>query len=90
MFLVQMIYRYRLKYEHGVDLYFIKITNLTDKMIRVFDNRLAKKGRHKTIRPRTDHEIKVHDLGSDDNRFLEAVVKSVKISVQRSPLLLEE
>lgn len=92
---VQLAHHNHLKYKHGVDLYFIKITDFTDKMIRVFQTRLANmqkenKSRVKTARSSTDLEIKVHDLGSDDNRFLEAVVESVKTSVQRSPLLVEE
>lgn len=55
-------------------------------MIRVFQTELASMqsedtGFVNTARPSTDPGIKVHDLGSDDNRFLETVVDSVKSSV---------
>ena len=43
---------------------------------------------HQSSNP--DPVFKVHDLGSDDNRFFETMVESVKESVGRLPLILEE
>ncbi|CAN0100260.1 unnamed protein product, partial [Ectocarpus fasciculatus] len=83
---------YKLQYEIGADFYFIRITEKTDKMIRVLQkkaramwdlnattHRLARNGG----RAATKRDIVVHDLGSEDNRFLEVVVESVKVSVQQ-------
>lgn len=77
-----------LQYELGVDFYFIRITSTTDKMISVLKNTVAgfTENRKHMKRPalrgttNTDPKFVIHDLGSNNNRFLEAVVKSVKVS----------
>ncbi|CAM9496542.1 unnamed protein product [Hapterophycus canaliculatus] len=97
---------FTLQYELGVDVYFVRITSVTDKMISVLENTvttLAQQGRRSSSSRRRQHprsivrrgdrgvggdgdetkapRIVVHNLGSDDNRFLDTVVKSVKASV---------
>lgn len=80
-----------------MDFYFIRITALTDKMISVLESnvvtftedpsharRTALSGTHNT-----QPKFVVHDLGSNDNRFLEAVVNSVKVSVRTINLRVE-
>lgn len=67
----------------------MRITFNTDKMISVFENEVKKihadsaNKRRPVVRGvrNTEPKFDVHDLGSDDNRFLEAVVKSVKVSI---------
>ncbi|CAM9131295.1 unnamed protein product [Ectocarpus fasciculatus] len=82
---------YRLQYEIGADFYFISITAVTDKMIRVLQNRAGAMWDSNARGPRSSRErvrvpekrdIMVHKLSSEDNRFLEVVVESVKASVQ--------
>ncbi|CAM9133762.1 unnamed protein product [Ectocarpus sp. 6 AP-2014] len=82
---------YELQYEIGADFYFIRMTQHTDKMIQVLRKKagdtFADAGAHGLARnggrAATKREIVVHDLGSEDNRFLEVVVESVKVSVQQ-------
>ncbi|CAB1113047.1 unnamed protein product [Ectocarpus sp. CCAP 1310/34] len=81
---------YELQYEIGADFYFIRMTRHTDKMIRVLQNRAGAMW-DSNGRPRPSSRqgasvaatryIVVHDLGSEDNRFLEVVVESVNVSV---------
>lgn len=82
--------------ELGVDFYFIRIKSVTDKMVQVFEenvsarsiNRKSKGRGRKKEGTAADESAEgnklpkfvVHDLGSNDNRFLDAVVKSVKVS----------
>ncbi|CAM9131372.1 unnamed protein product [Ectocarpus fasciculatus] len=82
---------YELQYEIGADFYFIRMTQHTDKMIRVLQNRAgamsdsnarAHSSSRQGTRVARRRDIVVHDLGSEDNRFLEVVVKSVKVSVE--------
>lgn len=82
--------REQFKYDLGVDFYFIRITSLTDKMISVLQNKVVgfKEGRQHSRRPAlrgssldTEPKFVVHDLGSNNNQFLDAVVESVKVSV---------
>lgn len=81
-----------IQHEIGADFYFVRITQYTDKMISVFQNAMSSmwaqkqgggvnKVRQAPAEKRRD--IVVHDLGSDDNRFLEVVVESVKMSVKQ-------
>ena len=87
----------RTQYELGVDFYFVRITTLTDKMIGVLQNKVAgyKEGRQHSRRPalrgsqNTEPKFVVHDLGSNNNRFLDAVVESVKVSVGTINLRVE-
>ncbi|CAN0020887.1 unnamed protein product [Scytosiphon promiscuus] len=80
---------FTLQNEIGADLYFVRITQYTDKMISVFQNIMsamwalnpAKKPQQGPPRKRPD--IVVHNLGSDDNRFLEVVVESVRRSMKQ-------
>ncbi|CAN0449121.1 unnamed protein product, partial [Ectocarpus sp. 8 AP-2014] len=82
---------YELQYEIGADFYFIRMTQHTDKMIKVLRKKtgdmFADAGTHSLARnggrAATKRDIVVHDLGSEDNRFLEVVVESVKVSVQQ-------
>ncbi|CAM9201664.1 unnamed protein product [Laminaria digitata] len=77
---------YTLQYDLGVDFYFVSITNQTNTMISVLQNNiliLREKNSRKSRRAKRSTEPKfvVHDLGSNDNRFLETVVQSVKLSI---------
>ncbi|CAM9561653.1 unnamed protein product [Ectocarpus sp. 12 AP-2014] len=81
---------YKLQYKIGADFYFIRIAQHTDKMIRVQQNRAgvmfdrdARARRLAGGKAATKRDIVVHDLGSEDNRFLYVVVESVKVSVQQ-------
>ena len=79
----------RLQYDLGVDFYFVKVTRHTNTMISVLQNQLStlckensrKSRRARGARGNTEPKFVVHDLGSNDNRFLETVVKSVKLSI---------
>ena len=87
----------KIQYDLGVDFYFVRITSLTDKMISVLQNKVAgyKEGRQHARRSalrgsqNTEPKFVVHDLGSNNNRFLEAVVESVKVSVGSINLRVE-
>ncbi|CAM9793855.1 unnamed protein product [Ectocarpus sp. 4 AP-2014] len=81
---------YKLQYKIGADFYFIRIAQHTDKMIRELQNRAgvmfdrnARARRLAGGKAATKRDIVVHDLGSEDNRFLDVVVESVKVSVQQ-------
>lgn len=80
------------QYEQGVDLYFVSITRHTDTMINAMEDQLhalCQNNSKKAARARRlqgekgerEPRIVVHELGSDDNRFLETVVKSLKLSI---------
>lgn len=76
------------QYELGVDFYFVRITSITDRMVSVLqntvlgfvDNRKGKKRPALRGTTNTDPKFIVHNLGSNNNRFLEAVIQSVKVS----------
>ena len=81
-----------LQYDLLVDLYFVSITSHTDTMINTLEDQLSvlcknnskKSGRDrpgKKEKGQPDPQIVVHNLGSNDNRFLETVVKSLKLSI---------
>ncbi|CAM9134455.1 unnamed protein product [Ectocarpus sp. 6 AP-2014] len=82
---------YKLQYEIGADFYFIRITEVTDRMIRMLQNRAGnmfadsrtQPSSRQGLRVAKRRDIMVHDLSSEDNRFLEVVVKSVLDSVWR-------
>lgn len=91
----RIIRRMPRQYELGVDFYFIRITKRTDKMIKVFRKGLSASSgagaggvgdcdrashRSSDASRRTVCRFIVHDLGNDDNRFLDVVVESVKVS----------
>ncbi|CAM9127088.1 unnamed protein product [Scytosiphon promiscuus] len=75
---------YKLQYELNVDFYFIRIASVTDKMVSIFQNtvRLMASNNEKKLSKREDSAPKfvVHNLGSDDNSFVDTVVGSVIVS----------
>lgn len=89
--------RPRAQYELGVDFYFVRITPYTDKMMGILDNTVSdytqtrKHSRRPALRGTNNTEpvFKVHDLRSNNNRFLEVVVNSVKVSAAGINLQVE-
>lgn len=77
------------QYEISADFYFIRVTQHTDKMISVLRESVsALWARDAKSQRRAQHGAKkgnivVHKLGSDDNRFFEAVVESVSESIKQ-------
>ena len=78
-----------MQYELGADFYFIRITQYTDKMMGVLQNTVSAmfeqeaRTRRSARQGAKKRDLATHDLGSDDNRFLEVVVESVKISIKQ-------
>ena len=80
-----------------MDFYFVRITASTDQMISILDNtvsdytRRRKHSRRPALRGtnNTQPVFKVHDLKSNNNRFLEVVVNSVKVSAAGINLQVE-
>ena len=75
-----------MQYELGADFYFIRITNRTDTMMSVLNDTVSamfeqEAGTRWSTKKR---DLATHNLESDDNRFLEVVVESVKISIKQS------
>lgn len=76
--------------EIRADVYFIRITQYTDKMIDVLQHNVTTlwmqdaKKRRSALQPAKKCDIVVHDLRSDDNRFLDVVVESVSTSIKQS------
>ncbi|CAM9481056.1 unnamed protein product [Pylaiella littoralis] len=78
---------YELQYEIRADFYFVRITQYTDKMISALHNNVLAMWEQSARKPRSaeqetkKREIVVHDLGSNENRFKEAVVQSLRFSI---------
>lgn len=72
---------YKLQYELDVDFYFIRIASVTDKMVSIFQNTVGQMAANKKemVSSGSDFTPKfvVHNLGSNDNRFVDTVVGSV-------------
>lgn len=85
------------QYELGVDFYFVRITAATDKMMSVLKNTVndytqrRKHARRPALRGtnNTEPQFVIHDLESNNNRFLEVVVDSVKVSAAGINLQVE-
>lgn len=75
------------QYEIRADFYFVRITQYTDKMISALHNNVLAMWEQSARKPRSaeqetkKREIVVHDLGSNENRFKEAVVQSLRFSI---------
>lgn len=80
-----------------MDFYFVRITPSTDKMMSILNNtvsdytQMRKHSRRPVLRGTNNTEpvFKVHDLHSNNNRFLEVVVNSVKVSAAGINLQVE-
>lgn len=70
------------QYELGADFYFIRITPHTDKMMAVLQRQVTDLFEERRSLGGKKRDIEVHKLGSDDHRFLEVVVESVKVSIK--------
>ena len=60
------------------------ISTLENQLSALCKNNSKKSGRARPAKGRTETpepKIVVHELGSNDNRFLETVVKSLKLSI---------
>lgn len=79
-----------MQYKIRADFYFVRITQYTDKMIGALQNNVLALWMQGGERSRSTkeetrkREIVVHDLGSNDNRFKEAVVKSMIVSIKQN------
>lgn len=82
------------QYEMVIDFYFIRISKITDKMVNVFRNEMAKHKEKRSSRTgggirgplpegtnNLEPKVVEHDLEADDTRFLDTVVESDRISV---------
>ena len=57
------------------------ISVLQSQLSTLCKKKSRKSSRARGTRGNTEPKFVVHDLGSDDHRFLETVVKSVKLSI---------
>lgn len=88
---------FKLQYELAVDFYFIRIAKVTDKMVDRFQSTVLKKAASGSKKnssgssSRADSpKFVVHNLGSDDNTFVDTVVESVKGSAGDLNLRMEQ
>ena len=76
------------QYQLGVDIYFVRISTQTDKMIGILENNLSMFTENRKNRAlpalrgsdNTEPKFLVHDLGVNKLRFSEAVVQSIRVS----------
>lgn len=64
----------------GVDFYFIRIAQVTDKMVDIFQSsvrQMAVRDEQNSSNKNNRPKFVVHNLGSDDNSFVDTVVESV-------------
>lgn len=91
---------FKLQHELAVDFYFIRIAKVTDRMVDIFqstvlemaesENKKGSSGRSGGIRAAGSPKFVVHNLGSNDNTFVDTVVESVKGSADRLNLRMEQ